>query len=58
MIEGVSSGACQGLWEPEEEVLHGLNSTTPGRRTETLSEHPRLDDLGGYKTLSECHNVD
>ena len=25
---------------------------------ETLSEHPRLGDLGGDKTLSECHNVD
>ena len=59
MIGGDSLGACQGLWEPgEEEVVRGLSSTTPGRRTETLSEHPRLGDLGVDKTLSECHNVD
>ena len=43
---------------PEKKIVRGLSSTTPGQRTETLSEHPRLGDLGGDKTLSECHNVD
>ena len=43
---------------PEKKIVHGLSSTTPGQRTETLSERPRLGDLGGDKTLCECHNVD
>ena len=43
---------------PEKKSVRGLNSTMSGRRTETLSEHPCLGDLGGDKTLSECHNVD
>ena len=29
-----------------------------GMVTETLSERPRLGDMGGDKTLSECHNMD
>ena len=43
---------------PEKKSVRGLSSTTLGRRTESLSEHPCLGDLGGDKTLSECHNVD
>ena len=41
-----------------KKFVRGLSSTTPGWSTETLSERPRLGDLGGDKTLSECHNVD
>ena len=41
-----------------KKFVRGLSSTTPGWWTETLSERPRLGDLGGDKTLSECHNVD
>ena len=41
-----------------KKVVRGLSSTTPGWWTETLSERPRLGDMGGDKTLSECHNVD
>ena len=43
---------------PEKKIVRDLSSTTSGWRTETLSEHPRLGDLGGDKTLSECHNLD
>ena len=41
-----------------KKFVRGLSSTTPGWWTETLSERPCLGDLGGDKTLSECHNVD
>ena len=57
MIEGVSSEACQGLWEPEE-VCTWLELHHAGMVTETLSERTSLGDMGGDKTLSECHNVD
>ena len=57
MIEGVSSGACQGLWEPEE-VCTWLELHHAGMVNGDSSEHPRLGDLGSDKTLSECHNVD
>ena len=40
-----------------KKVVRGLSSTTPGWWTETLSERPSLGDMGGDKTLSECHNV-
>ena len=54
----VSSGACQVDCGSPKKFVRGLSSTTPGWWTETLSERPRLGDLGGDKTLSECHNVD
>jgi len=55
---GASCGACQVDYGSPKKIVRGLSSTTPGWRTETLSEHSRLGDLGGDKTLSECHNVD
>ena len=43
----VSRGACQGLWEPGEENWTWLDL-----------HHAGMVNLGGDKTLSECHNVD
>ena len=58
MIGVILSELAKDCGSPEKKSVRGLSSTTPERRTETLSEHRCLGDLGGDKTLSECHNVD
>ena len=58
MIEVFLAELAKDCGSPEKKIVRGLISTTPGWGTETLSERPRLGDLGGDNTLCECHNMD
>ena len=58
MIEVFLAELAKDCRSPEKKSVRGLSSTMTGWQIETLSEHPCLGDLGGDKTLSECHNVD